>query len=720
MSPRDSKLHRAFTEALRSAWRTVARPEQVAPAGAWTTWIFCGGRGAGKTRSGAEWIQERVASGARYIHLIAPTAADCRDVLLEGPAGILSIAAPHMRPVYQPSLRKLVWPSGAQGLLFSSDEPDRLRGPQCDTCWVDELCAMRQAQEVLDNMYFGLRVGKDPRCLITTTPRPLTCFKALLARDGQDVIVTRSSSFANRDNLAPAFFSQITAKYAGTRLGRQELEAELLTDTPGALWHLERIEELRVRVAPQPLERVVVAIDPATTHGPDSDETGILVVGLGADGCGYVLDDLSGRFPPEEWARKAIGAYRTYSADRIVAEVNNGGAMVESTLRSVDPTIPYTAVHASRGKLTRAEPVSALYEQGRVHHVGIFGPLEDQLSSYDGSRSGVSPDRLDALVWGLTALMLGEPPGRFIRAEALLRADSSGTVRPVDMPGKAERVFAFAAITESEPDALGVVFFALRDGASPLVVLDWDVQPLEQQTLDAFFPAVAARLKELVELTASCNKHAPLIVEPTGLGAMLLEQGRLRRYGVMPLVDEELLAKDLTVRVIEVGNYVAAGTIKLARAAYEKLTTFKGVHRNHLTGELAAFTLSDKKAGVGPLLAAFATGALETLGGKHHLNVWRALVSSTPLEPGPLADIFKTAPAPAPAAQGPLPSSPEVARVAATFYAGTPAQAAANLARAETLVRQRRETEAQLEREHTQARAAFAERERRLREAGAL
>jgi predicted phage terminase large subunit-like protein len=716
MPPRSSKLHRDFTAALRSAWRAVARPEQLAPVGSWVTWIFCGGRGAGKTRSGAEWVTERVAAGARFVHLIAPTAADVRDVMLEGPAGILSISPSHLRPIYQPSLRKLVWPTGAQALLFSSDEPDRLRGPQCDTAWIDELCAMRLAQDVLDNSNFGLRVGKDPRCLITTTPRPLKCFKTLLARDGQDVIVTRSSSFANRDNLAPAFFSQITAKYAGTRLGRQELEAELLTDVPGALWHLDRLEELRVRVAPQPFERVVVAIDPAVTHGPDSDETGIVVVGLAADGCGYVLDDLSGRYPPEEWARRAIQAYRQHAADRIIGEVNQGGVLVEATLRSVDPGIPFTAVHASRGKLTRAEPVSALYEQGKVHHVGVFGPLEDQLTSYDGSRSGASPDRLDALVWGLTALMLGEPPGRFIRQEALLRADAAGTVKPVDAPKEVERVFAFAAITEAEPDALGTVFFAVTRGTPQVIVLDWSLVLLEQATLDTYFAEVAARLKELVKLTTSRSGHPSLMVEPRGLGAMLLEQGRLRRYGVMPLGNEDLLAKDATVRVVEIGNYVASGAIKLARPAYEKMAAFRGVHRNHLTAELAAFTLGEKK--VGPLLAAFATGALETLGGRHHLNVWRALANPTSVEPGPLANIFKPAPPPPAAAQGP-PPDPEVQRIMAHFaHDTTNVHAVADARRrAEDVVKRRHETEACLAREHAVARGAATERERKIREA---
>lgn len=427
---RDSLFSR-LADAIEGDWHRIARPEQLAPVGDWTTWVFCGGRGAGKTRSGAEWVLERVAAGARYIHLVAPTAADYRDVQIEGPAGILTIATPHLRPAWQPSLRKLSWPSGAQALCFSGDTPDALRGPQADTVWIDELCSMRQGEEVLDNAYFGLRVGRDPRCLITTTPRPTKVFKALLAGDNQvagAVVVTRSSSYANRDNLAPSFFQSIVGKYAGTRLGRQELEAELLTDVPGALWHLARIEELRVRTAPQPLQRVVVAIDPAVTFGPDSDETGIIVAAIASDGHAFVLDDLSGRFPPEEWARRAIAAYRNFSADRIVGEVNNGGDLIEATLRSVDPTIPFSAVHASRGKLTRAEPVSALYERGRVHHVGVFGPLEDQLTSYDGTRSGSSPDRLDALCWAIHALQLEPAQGGFFDIRALLMPGDEETL----------------------------------------------------------------------------------------------------------------------------------------------------------------------------------------------------------------------------------------------------------------------------------------------------
>jgi phage terminase large subunit-like protein len=617
-APKPPRVHRAFAEALRGAWRTTARPEQLAPDGSWTTWVFCGGRGAGKTRSGAEWITERVQTGrARYIHLIAPTAADCRDVMLEGPAGILSISPSHLRPVYQPSLRKVVWPNGAQALLFSSDEPDRLRGPQADTVWIDELCAMRQAQDVLDTSLLGLRLGRDPKMLITTTPRPIKCFKALLARERQDVVVTRSSSYANRDNLAPAFFAQIVARYAGTRLAKQEIDAELLTDTPGALWQLERIEEGRVRLAPQPFERVVVAVDPAVTFGPDADETGIVVCGLAADGCAYVLDDLSGRYPPSEWALRAIQAYRMYCADRIVGEVNNGGALVEHTLRSVDPGIPFKAVHASRGKLTRAEPVSALYQQGRVHHVGVFGPLEDQMTGYDGARSGTSPDRLDALCWGITELMLGEPPGGFIKATALLpRPTADGTARPpIEMPQRVNGIFAAAAAAIGpEPDAIGVVYlgFSIYNTANPpLVILDWDLQEIRGGTLDAWLPSVFARLAELGAEACSLSRGRCLLIEASGIGDMLFEQGCARRFDVQTLTDEKILAMTISQRAIGASAYVNSGSVQITRSAHDKLVNFKGALRNHLIHQVVAFGVEQQPSEAGVLLAAFADGVLE-------------------------------------------------------------------------------------------------------------
>jgi predicted phage terminase large subunit-like protein len=604
------KVHRSFADAMRGAWRRQARLEQVAPPGDWTTWIFCGGRGAGKTRSGAEWVQERVYTGSGFVHLIAPTAADVRDVMLEGPAGILVIAAAHQRPLYQPSLRKVVWPNGAQALVFSADEPDRLRGPQADTVWIDELCAMRTAVDVLDNMYFGLRVGKDPRCLITTTPRPLKCFKALLARDGQDVRVTRSSSFANQQNLAPSFFRSIVAKYSGTRLGKQELEAELLTDTPGALWHLDRIEELRVRSAPQPLERVVVAIDPAVTFGPDSDETGIVVVGLAADGHGYVLDDLSGRYPPSEWAQRAIQAYRMYSADRIIGEVNNGGALVEHTLRSVDPGIPFKAVHASRGKLTRAEPVSALYEQGRIHHVGVFGPLEDQMTSYDGSRTGASPDRLDAAVWGFTELMLDVPAGNIFRQAQLLVGGA-----PPQPPPIAD--FLFAVISASDRGDIGTVFFSFHDlgDGVPLYIVDWTLEQFEPsaQWLEGVYGQFEALSvgHRVMQPAASVwlDGKAPL-------GSALLRIGVDHGWKVFDVMErlarKNISLPDLASRATAALRFVASGDVKISPEAYEKAVTYQGVTRNHLLAQLASFGLeaAQAKPESSELLDAFALGVV--------------------------------------------------------------------------------------------------------------
>lgn len=612
-------LIRRFAEALAGDWRTVARPEQIDPPGDWTTWIFCGGRGAGKTRSGAEWVQERAVSGvAKRIHLIAPTAADVRQVMLEGPAGLLTIAAPNVRPVYSPALRKLEWPNGAVGLLFSGDEPERLRGPQCDTLWIDELCAMRMAQDIIDMAFLGLRVGKDPRCLITTTPRPIKVFKDLLARDGQDVVVTRSSTTANAANLAKPFLDQIVAKYAGTRLGRQEIDAELLTDTPGALWHLERIEELRVRQAP-PLERVVVAIDPAVTFGPDSDETGIVVVGRAGDGQAYVLDDLSGRYPPLEWAQRAILAYRQHCADRIIGEVNNGGALIESTLRSVDAGIPFSAVHASRGKLVRAEPVSALYEQGRVHHVGLFGPLEDQMTSYDGNRTDASPDRLDALCWGLTELMLGEPPGGFFKEAALLvKPANTEAPAPIEVPSRITGVFAaIAGSVGPEPGTIGTVHFGLQahDDRGPphLIVLDWDLQDVQAETLHAIVPALLLRQAQLMAECRTLSRHVLMVLEASGIGETLLDL--TLRAG---LVDSDLMITHesehgaIADRIVKASGHVAAGRVLLSRPAHEKLLAYKGVTRNHLLAQVTAFGLSQEKSAAGELLVAFANGVVRT------------------------------------------------------------------------------------------------------------
>lgn len=405
-----------LADSLETCWPAIARPNQLPPPSDWwQIWLLLAGRGFGKTRTLAEWVCGQVASGqASRIALVAATAADARDVLVEGESGILAVARPEFRPIYEPSKRRLTWPNGAIATTFSAEEPERLRGPQHDAAVCDELGAWSRP-ETWHMLQFGLRLGRNPRCLVATTPRPTKLIRELLAREGDDLVVTRGSTYENRANLAPVFLSQIIRKYEGTRLGRQELNAELLEDTPGALWTHGVIEAARVNAAPPELSRVVVAIDPAVTSGEEADETGIVVVGKDHNGHGYVLADISGRYQPIDWAKCAIAAYRTYKADRIIAEVNNGGEMVGNTLRMVDENVPFTAVHASRGKVTRAEPVSALYEQGRMHHVGPFPQLEDQMtnftSDFDRQAAGYSPDRLDALVWATTELLVEQMKG---------------------------------------------------------------------------------------------------------------------------------------------------------------------------------------------------------------------------------------------------------------------------------------------------------------------
>jgi predicted phage terminase large subunit-like protein len=404
-----------LADALGNSWAAVARPNQLPPLGDWwQIWLLLAGRGFGKTRTLAEWVCEQVASGqASRIALVAATAADARDVLVEGQSGILAVAPPWFRPIYEPSKRRLTWPNDAIATTYSAEEPDRLRGPQHDAAVCDELGSWSRP-ETWDMLQFGLRLGRNPRCLVATTPRPTKLIRELLTREGRDVVVTRGSTYENRANLAPGFFDQVIRKYEGTRLGRQELNAELLDDTPGALWSHSIIDAARQAAAPN-LTRIVVAIDPATTSGDDADETGIAVVGKDNQGHGYVLADASGKYQPIEWAKIAIAAYRAHRADRIVAETNNGGDMVAASLRMVDPNVPFTAVHASRGKVTRAEPVSALCEQGRMHHIGTFPQLEDQMtnftSDFDRQTAGYSPDRVDALVWAVTDLMLADMKG---------------------------------------------------------------------------------------------------------------------------------------------------------------------------------------------------------------------------------------------------------------------------------------------------------------------
>lgn len=338
--------------------------------------------------------------------MIGQTAADVRDVMIRGESGLLTISPPWFRPVYEPSKRLLTWPNGAEAHTYSGDEPDQLRGPAHDSVWSDEPAKWRHLQETWENMDMGLRSGPAPQVVATTTPRPVPLIKVLLA--DPTCVVTRGSTFENMANLAPAFIARMRTRYEGTRIGRQELYAEVLADREGALWRRSQLEELRVTEIPA-LRRVVVGLDPSVSDGEEAAETGILVVALGVDGHGYVLDDASRRGTPHEWAQATVAAYSKFKADRVIGEQNQGGQMVESTLRTVAPHLPYKGVHASRNKEARAEPVSALYEQGKVHHVGQFPLLEDQLTEWVPGEK--SPDRLDALVWACTELFgLDEPP----------------------------------------------------------------------------------------------------------------------------------------------------------------------------------------------------------------------------------------------------------------------------------------------------------------------
>ena len=404
MATRQARLARLTQKQrhdLRYDWLYWARRGQRMPEGDWQYWLILAGRGYGKTRVGAETVREWNKQGFRYVNLIGATKDDARDIMVDGESGILAVCPKSERPVYIGNKNQLRWPNGAVSLVFSADEPDRLRGKQHEKLVCEELASWRYP-DAWDQAMLGLRLGKNPQAVIPTTPRPTAIIKRLMV--DPNTLLTRGSTYENKDNLATSFVSKIVQRYEGTRLGRQELYAEVLDDNPGALWKRDNLDALRVLKAPE-LVRVVVAIDPSATSG--GDEAGIIVAGIAKDGQGYVLDDMSIQASPHAWASAAIVGYHKHKADRIVAETNNGGEMVELTLRTVDMTIPYTAVHASRGKQTRAEPIAALYEQGKVHHVGTFASLEDELCEW--VPGAASPNRLDALVWALTELMLNVP-----------------------------------------------------------------------------------------------------------------------------------------------------------------------------------------------------------------------------------------------------------------------------------------------------------------------
>ena len=389
--------------ALLYDWSFWARPKQLPPPGDWFGWLILAGRGFGKTRTGSEWVIERVRQGYRRIALVGQTKADVRDTMIEvEESSILKTSPPWMMPRYEPSKRRLTWPNGAVATAFSGDEPDQLRGPQHDTAWIDEPAKFKYPVETIDNLEMGLRLGDNPRMVCTTTPRPIPIIKNWM-KDPR-FHVTRGNTYENIANLAPTFIERIKSKYEGTRLGQQEIYADILDDDPRALWSRDLLEKTRVTQHPD-LFKIVVAIDPHVTSGT----TGIVVAGIGyVDGVlhGYTLDDVTSKegAKPSEWAFAAVSAYHKWKADCIIGEINNGGDMIEHTIRTVSDGeyVRYKSVRATRGKYIRAEPVSALFEQGRFHHVGMFPMLEDELCSYVPGEK--SPNRLDAEVWAAYGL----------------------------------------------------------------------------------------------------------------------------------------------------------------------------------------------------------------------------------------------------------------------------------------------------------------------------
>jgi phage terminase large subunit-like protein len=391
----------------------LAHGYQVAPAradsgGEWTTWLVLGGRGAGKTRAGAEWVRGVALGdpGAR-IALIGETEHDAREVMVEGVSGIIAVHRQAERPQWISSRRRLEWPNGAVAQVFSAEDPESLRGPQFSAAWCDELAKWRQAEATFNMLQFGLRLGERPRQVITTTPRPIALLKRLIGDPA--TALTRAGTQANAYNLSPAFLEHVLKRYGGTRLGRQEIDAEIVEERSDALWTRAGLEACRVATAPA-LVRVVVAVDPPASAREGADACGIVAAGRAADGTLYVLaDDSAAGLTPQAWAVKAIALWRRLAADALVAEVNQGGDMVRAVMREADASVPVVTVRATRGKYLRAQPVAQLYEQGRVKHAGVFPALEDEMCDFglDGLSSGRSPDRLDALVWAIAALSFG-------------------------------------------------------------------------------------------------------------------------------------------------------------------------------------------------------------------------------------------------------------------------------------------------------------------------
>ena len=614
-----------FAKAIRGDWRSRARPAQIPPDD-FSVLLLLAGRGAGKTWAAASYVNEQATLGAvRRIALLGATANDTRYTMVEGESGILAAArAAGTEVEYEGGKGLITWPSGAIARCFSADTPDQLRGPEHDLAWCDEAAAWRRAEDTWSNLLLTMRIGTQPRIVITTTPRPVRLIRDLVARDGTDgIVVRRMSTYDNRTNLAPQFFAQLVRKFEGTRLARQELLAELLEDVPGALWSREVLESTRVERAPEHMQRITIGVDPAGSSAEGADLTGIVACGLGADGEGYVLADLSKRGTPREWASAAIAAYHSLKADKVVIERNYGGEMARATLASVDPAVPVKEVTSSRGKVLRAEPIGSIFEQRRAHIVGMLPELEDQMCSFtsdwDRARDG-SPDRVDALTFALTDLMLTEKPGGYIKTDALLAPAPEAAPVPVDLPKFANGIFALvtAGIDPAAPDDIAVVFFSFwlhGEGLQPLTVLDWDIDVLTPEVMSLWAPAVLERVEELKQKVKVLSMTPPIAIEPAGLGGTLYQDASaahpVELLGQSP-AERTMMEMPLPQRVLSASAHVNAGRVRIAREAYEKTTTHRGVTRNHLLHALAGFGVAGaEQQNVGALLLAFADGTLE-------------------------------------------------------------------------------------------------------------
>jgi phage terminase large subunit-like protein len=685
-NPAAPGLFGRFAKAVRGDWRSRARPAQIPPED-FSVLLLLAGRGAGKTWAAASYVNEQAANGAvRRIALIGATANDTRYTMVEGESGIIAAARASGAAVeYEAGKGLITWPSGAIARCFSADTPDQLRGPEHDLAWCDEAAAWRRAEDTWSNLLLTMRIGTQPRIIITTTPRPVRLIRDLVARDGTDgIVVRRMSTYDNRTNLAPQFFAQLVRKFEGTRLARQELLAELLEDVPGALWSRDVLEATRVDAAPTHLQRIVIGVDPAGSSAEGADMTGIIACGIGADGEGYVLADLSRRGTPREWASAAIAAYHSLKADKIVIERNFGGEMAKATLLSVDPAVPVKEITSSRGKVLRAEPIGSIFEQRRAHIVGTLPELEDQMCSFtsdwDRARDG-SPDRVDALTFALTELMLGAPVGKLFREEHLLIAG-----KPASLTKPPMAVFAVLGApvdAAAEGAAVTALYVARpRPPDVPLVVLDWEITSPETALLNGIWlENVARRLSAWAGAVQALNYG--IFAERSTVGSALLELGTAHRLAITDVTDAmKVLPVTVQDRAALAARFIGGGAVKLSPDAHDKTAAFNGVTRNHFIAHVCSY--GSENATAGEFVGALCTAVLMTLA--DDVAVERQIASATAQAPHEL--------------HGPLGSVAAAGLPAREHVAGAAEQLAARVAAYEQALEQwQRDYQAELERQ---------------------